>query len=179
MSAMFLRATDIRRFKAGLSRWIGTRLVRSLSCLFGLCLFGLCLLSMMLPFPHPMSASSQIGHRTNVTPILMVQGDPMTLPNSIFRRWIHSQEEDRGGVMVYRPIDYPFPLARGREGLEFRQNGELIYYQIAPTDGSLAVPGRWSLQAANTVKIQFSNPSISSYTLTILECDEQILKVKQ
>ena len=80
---------------------------------------------------------------------------------------------------MYRPKDYPFPPARGREGLEFRENGGFISYQIGPTDGGLAVPGQWLIQETNVVEVQFPNQSASSYTLTILECDEQILKLRQ
>lgn len=103
----------------------------------------------------------------------------MTLPNTVFRRWIHSHEEDIGDILVYRPIDYPFPPARGREGLEFRENGEFIRYGIGPTDRSLAAPGQWSIQEPNVVQVSFPDQRASSYTLTILECNEQILKVRQ
>ena len=130
----------------------------------------------MLLFPRAMIASSPIEHNTSITPPTIVQVIPMTLPKQIFRRWTHSQEEDQGDILVYRPNDYSFPPARGREGLEFKENGEFISYQIGPTDRSLAVSGRWSIQQKNVVEIQFPNQSLSSYTLTILECDEQILK---
>lgn len=101
----------------------------------------------------------------------------MTLPSSIFQRWTHSREEDEGDVLTYRPSDYPFPPARGREGLEFRQNGEFIRYEIGATDRSHGVAGRWSLESTNVVRVEFS--SQSSQSLTILECDGQILKVRQ
>ncbi|MEG3960538.1 hypothetical protein QT982_34815 [Microcoleus sp. herbarium2] len=126
-----------------------------------------------------MSASSQAEHKASITPPTIVQVAAKTLPSQIFRRWTHSHEEDREDILVYRPKDYPFPPARGREGLEFRKNGEFIRYQIGATDRILAVPGRWSIQNTNKVKVRFPNQSVSSYTLTILECDEQILKVRQ
>jgi hypothetical protein len=103
----------------------------------------------------------------------------MTLPSQIFRKWMHSREEDVGDTIVYRPSNYPFPPARGRDGLEFRDSGEFILYQIGAADGSDAVPGRWNVQESNIVQIEFPNKSPSSYRLTILECTDQILKVKQ
>lgn len=165
---------DIWRFIAKLTRLMNKRLLRSLSSLI-----GLYILSIILSLPHAISASSQVEHNARITPLTIVQVAAMTLPRQIFRRWTHSREEDRADILVYRPKDYPFPPARGREGLEFRENGEFIRYQIGATDRSLAVPGRWSIQNTNMVEVQFPNLSVSSYTLTILECDEQILKVRQ
>jgi hypothetical protein len=103
----------------------------------------------------------------------------MTLPSQLFRRWTHSREEDQGDKLVYRPNDYPFPPARGRGGLEFRENGEFIRYQIGATDKSFAVSGQWKVKNTNVVEVQFPNQSTSSFTLKILECDEQILRVRQ
>ncbi|HEY9611634.1 hypothetical protein [Allocoleopsis sp.] len=153
---------------------MGKQLLRSLSFRVSLCIW-----SIILPLAHAVSAPWQIEHNASITPPTIVQVIPMTLPSQIFRRWTHSREEDVGDTLVYRPSDYPFPPARGREGLEFRENGEFIRYQIGSTDRSLATPGRWSVQETNKVKVQFPNQSASLQTLTILECDEQILKVRQ
>jgi hypothetical protein len=50
------------------------------------------------------------------------------LPPELFRRWMHSHEEDEGDLRVYRPASYKFPPARGRRGLEFKPDGELVLY---------------------------------------------------
>lgn len=171
---MFGKTTSIRRLQARLTRWFGKRMLRSLSFWVSLCIW-----SIILPLPHAVSASWQIEHNASITPLTIVQVIPMTLPSQIFRRWTHSREEDVGDTLVYRPSDYPFPPARGREGIEFRENGEFIRYQIGATDRSVAVPGRWSVQETNMVKVQFPNQSASLHTLTILECNEQILKLRQ
>lgn len=161
----------IWRLIGKLTRLINQGLLRSL--------FGLCIFSIILSLPYALSAPLPVEQPASMTPPTIVQVAPMTLPRQIFRRWIHSREEDQADTLVYRPKDYPFPPARGREGLEFRENGEFIRYQIGATDRSLGVPGRWSVNNTNEVEVQFPNQSASSYTLTILECDEQILKVKQ
>jgi hypothetical protein len=140
---------------------------------------GLWILSIIFLSPRAVSAPLQVAHNTSVPPSTIAQAVAMTLPSQIFRRWTHSREEDQGDILVYRFSDYPFPPARGREGLEFRENGEFILYQIGSTDRSLAVPGQWSLHGTNVVAVQFPDQSTSSYTLTILECSEQILKVRQ
>ncbi|MBX2866282.1 MAG: hypothetical protein KTR27_22260 [Leptolyngbyaceae cyanobacterium MAG.088] len=115
---------------------------------------------------------------TNSFSPTVLQATSMTLPTPIFQQWLHSREEDAGGVRVYRPMDYPFPPARGREGLEFRQDGTFIVYQIAPTDGNRAVEGLWQLQDNNRVQIEFPQSPNQNHGLTILECSDQLLKVQ-
>lgn len=108
-----------------------------------------------------------------------IQGASLKISRHLFKRWTHSSAEDRGDILVYRPKNYPLPRTRGRTGLEFFKNGRFIYHSIAPTDGILPIPGRWSIQQPNMVKMQFPGRSIPSYTLTILECNEQILRVRK
>lgn len=154
-------------------RWIGRRLGRSLLVLLSWCILNTLLLPDAVSAPWPVDQNSHIPSPT------VAQAISMTLPSPIFKRWIHAREEDQGDVRVYHPIDYPFPPARGREGLEFRENGEFIRYSMGATDRSVGVPGQWSAQSRNVVEVQFPNQSASPYTLTILECDGQVLKVRQ
>ncbi len=70
------------------------------------------------------------------------------LPNEIFQRWIHSFEEDKGEITVYRPEEYDFPLSRrGREGIEFRPDGVFI-----DSRGFT----RWSFMDDDTCRLEFS-----------------------
>ncbi len=101
------------------------------------------------------------------------------LPDSIFKRWVHSFEEDAGDVAVYRPRDYDFPLARGRRGLEFKKDGGFIEYRIGPTDAPLGVPGRWRSEGPNQVRIIFTDHRKSPYVLEIVYCDGELLKVRR
>lgn len=55
------------------------------------------------------SASASSGGLTKMT----------DLDACLQRRWLHSHEEDTADVRVYRPAEYPFPPARGRDGFEF------------------------------------------------------------
>src|SRR5438067_5415234 len=50
------------------------------------------------------------------------------------KHWIHSHEEDKGDVKVYRPSTFNFPLSRGRDGFEIMQNGTFIMYSIGKAD---------------------------------------------
>jgi hypothetical protein len=142
-------------------------------------LISLCISSIVFLSPNAMSTPPRVEHNVKFLPPTIIQVITMSLPSQIFRRWTHSREEDQGDILVYRSDNYQFPPARGREGLEFREDGEFIQYRIGSTDRDLAVSGRWSLQETNTVEVHLSNQTTSSYTLRILECDEQILKVNK
>jgi hypothetical protein len=48
--------------------------------------------------------------------------------------WLRSHEEEDGPVRVYRPASYPFPPARGREGLRFDADGGFGYLAPGPDD---------------------------------------------
>jgi len=85
-----------------------------------------------------------------------------SLPDPIFKRWIHFREEDKGESIVYRPAGYPFPPARGREGIEFRSDGAFIHYQIGPNDRSQAVTGRWKIIEPQTIEIKLPGPESGS-----------------
>lgn len=62
-------------------------------------------------------------------------GDPL------FRRWVHVREEDEGDVRVYRPAGTELPPARGRRGIEFKPDGEVLVYGPGPADKPTASPG--------------------------------------
>jgi hypothetical protein len=75
------------------------------------------------------------------------------LPPELFRRWMHSREEDQGDLQVYRPASYNFPPARGRYGLEFKRDGELVRYGPGPSDKPEATTERWSPAGEGRVRV--------------------------
>jgi hypothetical protein len=75
------------------------------------------------------------------------------VPDELFRRWMHSHEEDQGDLRVYRPASYKFPPARGRRGLEFKPDGELVLYGPGPSDKPEATTERWSPSGADRVRV--------------------------
>jgi hypothetical protein len=62
---------------------------------------------------------------------------------SLFRRWVHSFEEDHDGTAVYRPAEFPFPRARGRRELEFRDDGTFVYGALGRGDAPEHHTGTW------------------------------------
>jgi hypothetical protein len=79
--------------------------------------------------------------------------DVAGLPPDVFQRWLHSHEEDSGGVQVYRPAGYRFPPARGRRGFELRPDGSYIAYGPGPADKPTSTPGRWEPAGDDRVRI--------------------------
>ncbi len=101
------------------------------------------------------------------------------LPPGIFKLWIHSHEEDTAEAKVYRPSHYPLPPARGREGFEIKENGEFVQYGIGPDDRPQIVAGRWKAEGANRIGVSLKDRGRKSYTLDIVSCDENILRIKR
>ncbi|GFE71910.1 hypothetical protein CFPU101_45200 [Chroococcus sp. FPU101] len=100
------------------------------------------------------------------------------LPSTIFQHWIHSREEDTEDIQVYRPIGYQFPPSRGRNGLEFRPNGEFILYGLGPTDRPQKIVGSWTAQSNNKIKIDVSVWGDKGRMMEVISCDEKVLKLR-
>jgi hypothetical protein len=96
----------------------------------------------------------------------------MDLSSCLSKRWLHSHEEDTDEFEVYRPAGYPFPPARGRRGLEFRENGEFVAVGYGRGDAPEERPGTWRLESPTRV---VAGPA----TLDIAYCDDEILKVRR
>jgi hypothetical protein len=80
------------------------------------------------------------------------------LPAELFGRWLHSHEEDEGDVRVYRPAGYDLPPARGRRGLEFRPDGELLVIGPGPTDRPQTSSGRWEPAGERRARLSMPSP---------------------
>jgi hypothetical protein len=93
------------------------------------------------------------------------------------RVWMRSREEEKGPVRVYRPEDYPFPLARGREGLMFHRDGTFEY--IAPGRGDVPgkETGRWRSAPGNPARIT-AEISGTTIELNVLEVTDEVLRLE-
>ncbi len=101
------------------------------------------------------------------------------LPKEIFKHWIHSYEEDTKDVKVFRPGYYNFPPARGRIGFEIKENGELVQYGIGPTDRVVKVSGRWEVEEKDKIVVYLENKDVAAYTINIISCTSDILRIKK
>jgi hypothetical protein len=105
--------------------------------------------------------------------------DMANLETCLVGRWIHSHEDDTPDTKVYRPADYPFPPARGRDGFEFRPGGELVYLGIARADGTEESNGRWTIENSNEVRFEVETERIEPFTLVVVSCDDETLKIRR
>lgn len=97
------------------------------------------------------------------------------------RRWIHSHEEDSDTELVYRPVDFAFPPARGRTGFEFFPNKSCIRVGVAAADGSKVVDGTWELEeeeSEETLRIRIDCKDTSE-VLTVASIDEERLIIRR
>ena len=60
--------------------------------------------------------------------------------------WVHVHEEDTGDEMVFRPADSSLPPARGRMGLELREDGTFAEAGLGARDIPEEAVGSWVLE---------------------------------
>jgi len=101
------------------------------------------------------------------------------LPPALFRHWVHSREEDAGGEEVYRPEDFAFPPAFGRDGFELREDGTFIQDEIGPADGIVQVPGRWTLRGRNRIAVAFRDPEQEDYAFELVAVEAAVLRIRR
>ena len=112
-------------------------------------------------------------------------------PQAIYRVWMHSIEEDTAREQVYRPVGYPFPPARGRDGFEIKAKGGFVAHEIGIDDGPEKVAGKWTCEEANVIAVTFPDakpkeilpgefiPPPGPRTLRVLSCDKTVLRLKK
>lgn len=94
--------------------------------------------------------------------------------------WIHSFEDDEIGIEAYRPKEYNFPPARGREGFEIKEDGSFLFYGIAPTDGTQVDKGYWELGDEGIEVILSGNIAVNEmFMFEVISLGDGILKIKK
>ncbi len=69
-------------------------------------------------------------------------------PAALQRAWTHSHEEDHDGLLVFRPSDWDFPPARGRDSFTLGADGQLGTSGPGPDDRSVRGEGTWTYDGA-------------------------------
>ena len=111
---------------------------------------------------------------------LTLEHQQLILLQAIYeKRWTHSHEEDYDDIQVYRPSTFNFPLSRGRIAFEIEKSGIFIQYGIGPDDTKKKVEGNWTIEEPNTIKINFADKAIKSYSMKILSYDNNTLLIKK
>lgn len=101
------------------------------------------------------------------------------LPPEIFRHWVHSREEDRGDLEVFRPEGFAFPPSFGRDGFEMRKDGQFIQDDIGPADGVVQVVGRWTSPGPRRVSVSFDGTVREGYSFEIVAVDDSVLQIRR
>ena len=111
---------------------------------------------------------------------LTLENQQLILPKEIYeKRWTQSHEEDYDDIQVYRPSTFNFPLSRGRIAFEIEKSGIFIQYGIGPDDTKKKVEGNWTIEEPNTIKINFADKAIKSYSMKILFYDNNTLLINK
>jgi hypothetical protein len=99
------------------------------------------------------------------------------LAPELFKHWVHSFEESTDDADVYRPSGFAFPPAFGRRGLEIRADGDFVLHAIGPADETIAIPGHWTAESSDQIRICLQDRAPLS--LTILSVDDDVLRIKR
>jgi hypothetical protein len=116
---------------------------------------------------------------TSPTPQVEPAPPGKQLPRELFRHWIHSREEDRDGIVAYRPEGYPFPASFGREGFEMRPGGRVLQDVVGPADGTVQVPGHWRQVGPARVAFRFASDRQPDYAFEIVAVDDAMLRLRR
>ena len=106
---------------------------------------------------------------------------------SFFQLWLHSREEDKDGVTVYRPTDgsFKFPPARGaRYGYKFAKNGIGAFTYPGPTDATEEKPLTWLVIDQNnshllTITQQDDEQKAVTKTFKIVALDDKTMQLQE
>ncbi len=100
------------------------------------------------------------------------------MPDSFYGSWIHSHEEDFNGRQVYRRPSFAFPPSRGREQFDLQPEGVLLYYGIAPNDGTATpVEGKWDMPSERAIDV--SLPQGEGFAAELIEIANDRLVIQK
>src|SRR5919112_1857013 len=102
---------------------------------------------------------------------------PVSTYDALFGHWIHSREEDRDDVQVFRREGFSFPVSFGRDGFRMFDDGIFLQEDIGPADGIVTVPGRWSSRTPGRVAVRFGGAR-PDYDFEVVDVDDNVLRIR-
>jgi hypothetical protein len=102
---------------------------------------------------------------------------PTITHGSLFGHWIHSREEDRDDVQVFRREGFSFPVSFARDGFRMFADGTFLQEDIGPADGIVTVPGRWSSRIRGRVAARFGGAR-PDYDFEVVDVDDDVLRIR-
>lgn len=94
--------------------------------------------------------------------------------DNLIGEWVHSHEEDSDNSKVFRLSSYEFPPSRGREKINLKEKGSLVYTPISSNDLPKSYNGTWKVDKSELI-LEFDN---KKKTFKIIESANSILKLK-
>ena len=91
--------------------------------------------------------------------------------------WIHSREEDRDDVQVFRREGFRFPVSFGRDGFRIFDDGTFLQEDLGPAEGIVTVPGRWSSRIPGRVAVRFGGAR-PDYDFEVVDADDDVLQIR-
>ncbi len=99
-------------------------------------------------------------------------------PSVLYGSWLRSPEEDTATEVVYRPVSYPFPPSRGREGMRLSPDGTMIHATTGATDLARHRDGRWRLEDT-ALHLEFEGPGGARRVLDLVDASPDRLVAKR
>lgn len=97
----------------------------------------------------------------------------------LYGKWLNSYEEQMtGDTLIYRPTNFPFPLSRGRKGIEFLKEGQFIEHGFGPDDRPVKFEGEWIYgKETQTLEITFHKLEVNPMPVTVKSRTGYVLKI--
>jgi hypothetical protein len=102
---------------------------------------------------------------------------PVSTHDALFGHWIHSREEDRDDVQVFRREGFAFPVSFGRDGFRMFDDGTFLQEEVGPADGIVTVPGRWSSRIPGRVAVRFGGAR-ADFDFEVVEVADDVLRIR-
>src|SRR5262245_51643240 len=90
-----------------------------------------------------------------------------TISPAIAGRWIHSFEEDAGGIEVYRS-GFDFPPAP-RDAFELFRNGTFVLDEVDPGGATAQMRGHWQQPTIDRLAMSFDDGEHAAFTLQAVQ----------
>jgi hypothetical protein len=95
------------------------------------------------------------------------------------RKWLHAHEEDTKTDIVYRPVGYPFPPSRGRDGFELVKDGRCVAFGPGRDDRVTKDSGRWTLDDRRRLELVMDKTKDRPVEFQIVSVAEDRLVVRK
>ena len=103
--------------------------------------------------------------------------NPVITYDALFGYWIHSREEDRDDVQVFRREGFAFPVSFGRDGFRMFADGTFLQEDIGQAEGTVTIPGRWSSRIPGRVAVRFGGAR-PDYDFEVVDVDDDVLRIR-